>query len=205
MAEYSTLAGRSEAVLYEKKSQFIAYADHVKTTGQADEFLSSIKKKHYDASHWCYAFILRDGDIKRRSDDGEPRKTAGMPILDVIVHSGLSDVMIIVVRYFGGTLLGTGGLVRAYGTAARNALRKGEILVYRLCADLVIEIDYTFYDRLISALNSEGAKILSADFTDRITLKIRTLAENFPSIEEIIKTVTRGVQPEVLGESYEIF
>ena len=132
MADYKTVGAPSHDTIYEKKSEFIGYISHAKTEADAQAFLASIRKKHYDARHACYAYIIKDEKIERQSDDGEPQKTAGMPILEVLRHSGLEDVIIVVVRYFGGTLLGTGGLVRAYTQAAQAAVASAEILSYSL-------------------------------------------------------------------------
>ena len=150
-----TVGAPSHDTIYEKKSEFIGYISHAKTEADAQAFLASIRKKHYDARHACYAYIIKDEKIERQSDDGEPQKTAGMPILEVLRHSGLEDVIIVVVRYFGGTLLGTGGLVRAYTQAAQAAVASAEILSYSLCVDLSIEIDYPLYDKLMRLLKSE--------------------------------------------------
>ena len=114
MADYKTVKGEATGTIYEKKSEFIGYIAHAKTEAQAQEFLNKIRKKHYDARHHCYAYIIKDEGVVRQSDDGEPSKTAGMPILEVLRHSGLEDAIIVVTRYFGGTLLGTGTCPRLY-------------------------------------------------------------------------------------------
>ena len=111
-------------IFFKKRSRFIGYCAPVTTQEQALEFIEKIKSKHWDAKHNVYAYILREGGVKRYSDDGEPSGTAGMPVLDVITKNEIYDVCIVVTRYFGGVLLGTGGLVRAYSQGAKVALKQ---------------------------------------------------------------------------------
>ena len=200
-----TVAGEATATIYEKKSEFIAYITHVESVRQAGEYLAVLKKKYYDASHHCYAFSVKGEAVQRQSDDGEPQKTAGMPILDVIKHSGLEDVMIVVIRYFGGTLLGTGGLVRAYGGAAQAALEKAEILVYKTCVDMDMQVEYSLYDKLISCAHTHGAKVISTDFTDTVSIKFRMISGTQGPFLEDIRLITRGRQPRISREFLDIF
>ncbi len=205
MADYKTVGRESSATIYEKKSEFIGYIAHVKTRRQAAEYLAKIKKKHYDATHHCFAYIVKDEKIERQSDDGEPRKTAGMPILEVIRHSGLEDVIIVVVRYFGGTLLGTGGLVRAYTGAAQAAVAAAEILSYSLCVDISIQADYPLYDRLSNLFSARGAKILQTEFTDKVFIKGRMISGTQQKLVDEIKLLTKGREPDISREIYDIF
>lgn len=205
MADYKTVGRESSATIYEKKSEFIGYIAHVKTRRQAAEYLAKIKKKHYDATHHCFAYIVKDEKIERQSDDGEPRKTAGMPILEVIRHSGLEDVIIVVVRYFGGTLLGTGGLVRAYTGAAQAAVAAAEILSYSLCVDISIQADYPLYDRLSNLFSACGAKILQTEFTDKVFIKGRMISGTQQKLVDEIKLLTKGREPDISREIYDIF
>lgn len=205
MADYKTVGRESSATIYEKKSEFIGYIAHVKTRRQAAEYLAKIKKKHYDATHHCFAYIIKDEKIERQSDDGEPRKTAGMPILEVIRHSGLEDVIIVVVRYFGGTLLGTGGLVRAYTGAAQAAVAAAEILSYSLCVDISIQADYPLYNRLSNLFSACGAKILQTEFTDKVFIKGRMISGTQQKLVDEIKLLTKGREPDISREIYDIF
>ena len=125
---YITIKGRAEARFEEKKSVFIGYVCHVESEEEALAFVKEIKEKHKDATHNCYGYVMKGGILCRYSDDGEPQGTAGKPILDMLVKSGVDDVCVVVTRYFGGTLLGTGGLVRAYTSAALGALENAEII-----------------------------------------------------------------------------
>lgn len=205
MADYKTVGREASATIYEKKSEFIGYIAHVKTRRQAAEYLAKIKKKHYDATHHCFAYIVKDEKIERQSDDGEPQKTAGMPILEVIRHSGLEDVIIVVVRYFGGTLLGTGGLVRAYTGAAQAAVAAADILSYSLCVDISIQADYSLYDRLANLFSTCGAKILQAEFTDKVFIKGRMISGTQQKLVDEIKLLTKGRDPDISREIYDIF
>jgi len=171
MADYKTVKGEATGTIYEKKSEFIGYIAHAKTEAEAQEFLAKIRKKHYDARHHCYAYIIKDEGIIRQSDDGEPSKTAGMPILEVLRHSGLEDAIIVVTRYFGGTLLGTGGLVRAYTEGAKAALNAAEILTYKTCVDLNITVDYSLYDKITTLCQNKNGKIIDRDIEEGLAMK----------------------------------
>ncbi|MBQ3587797.1 MAG: YigZ family protein [Oscillospiraceae bacterium] len=205
MADYKTVAGVSHDTIYEKKSEFIGYISHAKTERDAQAFLASVRKKHYDARHACYAYIIKDEKIERQSDDGEPQKTAGMPILEVLRHSGIEDAIIVVVRYFGGTLLGTGGLVRAYTQAAQAAVASAEILSYSLCVDLTIDVEYPLYDRLMNICSARGAKIMDTQYTDRVSVKMRMVSGTETDLVNDIEVLTRGRKPDISPEIYDIF
>lgn len=205
MADYITVGGVYSDSIEEKKSVFIGYISPAKTEKEALEFLASVRKKHYDARHRCYAYIIKDGRIERQSDDGEPRKTAGMPILKVLRHSGIEDAIIVVVRYFGGTLLGTGGLVRAYTRAAQKAVRRAEILSYSKCVDLTFSIDYSLYDKMMSVISRDGGKVIDTRFTDSVSLKVRAVSGTQDKLISDIELLTKGKSPAVSEEIYDIF
>lgn len=205
MADYKTVGSVSHGTIYEKKSEFIGYIAHAESESEAVAFLNSIRKKHYDANHHCYAYNIKNENIERQSDDGEPQKTAGMPILEVLRHSGLEDVIIVVVRYFGGTLLGTGGLVRAYTQAAQTAVASANILSYSLCVDLTIDIDYALYDKLMNICKNHNAKILDTQFTDKVTVKARMISGTENDLVKEIEVLTKGKNPEISDEIYDIF
>lgn len=205
MADYKTVKGEACAAIYEKKSEFIGYINHVKSENEAVDFLNKIRKKHYDANHHCYAYIIKDENIVRQSDDGEPSKTAGMPILEVLRHSGLEDVIIVVTRYFGGTLLGTGGLVRAYTEGAKAAVNAAEILSYSLCVDLSIDVDYSLYDRIVTVCQNCGGKIVDTQFTDKVSITIRMLSGTQQKLIDEITPLTKGREPSVSCEIFDIF
>lgn len=168
MQKYNTVEFESSAEFIEKKSRFIGYVKPVKTQEEAVAFMNRIKSKHWDAKHNVYAYVLKDNNIQRYSDDGEPSGTAGVPVLDVILKSEVVDVCVVVTRYFGGTLLGAGGLVRAYSHGSKIALEAGNIISMGLCSVMSADVDYTFYERLSGLLADFGATVESTDYAEKV-------------------------------------
>lgn len=158
------------------KSRFLGYCLHVETEQEAQDALSRIRKRHYDARHCCYAFRLIEGGIARSSDDGEPSGTAGAPILSVLSGANVENTLCAVVRYFGGVLLGTGGLVRAYGKAASDALSAARIVQMRVCERLLIKVSYSAYNALEPLMRQKGYPY-DADFTEQVALTFQLPAE----------------------------
>ena len=154
---YKTIAHDAHAELVEKKSRFIAAVRPVTTEEQALEFIAAMRSKYYDASHNVYAYIIGVNNIMRYSDDGEPSGTAGIPALEVLKKEELIDVAVVVTRYFGGTMLGAGGLIRAYGSSAKLGIDAGGIVVRTLCDVVHIKADY-------SLLGKIQYELLSADY-----------------------------------------
>lgn len=142
-SEYKTVKRHGESFFTEKKSKFIGNAVPVKTEAEAIAFINEIKKKYADATHNVYAYAVSENNMQRYTDDGEPSGTAGMPVLDCIHRPGLTDTAVVVTRYFGGTLLGTGGLVHAYGKCAAAAIADACPIIRRLCAIYSVKCDYT--------------------------------------------------------------
>lgn len=171
MQEYKTVEKEASDFFIEKKSKFIGYAKPVKTQEEAVEFISKIKSKHWDATHNVYAYVLRENNIQRYSDDGEPSGTAGVPVLDVMLKESLVDVCVVVTRYFGGTLLGAGGLVRAYSHTSKIALEAAGIITMAQCSVMSAEVDYSFYDRLNILLSDFSAVILNTSFSDKVCVE----------------------------------
>ena len=147
MDSYITVRKYASFEYEDRKSVFIGEALPVSTEDEALSFIDSVKKKYPDARHHVYAYVLRDNSIMRFTDDGEPQGTAGMPVLDVIRKNGITDIAVVVTRYFGGTLLGTGGLVRAYTAAALGAVKEAEIITYDVYTTLKIEASYSDYQK----------------------------------------------------------
>lgn len=182
--EYRTVKNNSFDEYEIKHSRFIGYCCPVSSKEGAEAFISEIKSKHWDATHNVYAYIVRDGNIKRYSDDGEPQGTAGMPVLSVLEKEDVTDVCVVVTRYFGGILLGGGGLVRAYSHTAKIALDKARIITMAKAKELKITCDYTFYGKLEAFLRSENAVVFNSDFADNVTVDFRikdSLYQNFSS------------------------
>ena len=176
--EYTTLSKEASVSFIEKKSEFIGHASPVKTEEEAIEFIGKIRKKHSLATHNCYAYMLSNGSA-RYSDDGEPQGTAGVPILSVIQKGGFTDAVIVVTRYFGGILLGAGGLVRAYSASARDAVAAAKIVTYALCTEFEVECGYSEYQKLIPIIAQLGIKEEGSEFTDKVTLKLIARPELF--------------------------
>ena len=154
--QYRTIRAAASAEFVEKRSRFIGYISPVTTQQDAIAFIDSIKSKHWDATHNVPAYIIREGNICRFSDDGEPQGTAGMPALNVLQKEELTDCVLVITRYFGGILLGGGGLVRAYSHAAKIAVDAGSIVTRAECSIVKIRCDYTFYGRLASLIPEQG-------------------------------------------------
>ncbi|WP_296977295.1 YigZ family protein [uncultured Eubacterium sp.] len=171
MQEYKTVEKEASDFFIEKKSKFIGYAKPVKTQEDALEFILKIKSKHWDATHNVYAYVLRENNIQRYSDDGEPSGTAGVPVLDVMLKESLVDVCVVATRYFGGTLLGAGGLVRAYSHTSKIALDAAGIITMAQCSVMSAEVDYSFYDRLNILLSDFSAVILNTSFSDKVCVE----------------------------------
>ena len=201
--EYRTIKEFSNDEYIVKRSRFIAYAKPVTTVDEANSFIAEIKSKHWDATHNVYAYILREGGIKRYSDDGEPQGTAGVPVLDVLEKENLVDVCVVVTRYFGGILLGGGGLVRAYSHSAKIGVDSAKIITMAHCLDLAVECDYTFYGKLNSFLANEETVILDTQFTDNVKVVFRIKGENKENIDAKITDLSNGrVETTIISEDF---
>lgn len=173
--KFLTIKEEISAELQEKKSRFIANIFYVETEEEASQKLAQIKKTHHDAKHNVYAFRLSSG-LEKYSDDGEPSGTAGVPILDILRGENLSNVLIVVTRYFGGILLGTGGLVRCYGGSAKQALENAKRVEMKLCTEYEVCTEYENYNSLLYYFNKNNIKVLENNFEEKI--KIIVLVEN---------------------------
>lgn len=173
--EYKTIARPCEAKFIEKKSEFIGYLCPVQNEEQAIAFIDQIRSMHRKATHNCYAYILRENNTARHSDDGEPGGTAGVPIYEVLRKEGLTDICCVVTRYFGGIMLGAGGLVRAYTKGAKDAVDAAQIKCMAAAEELVVTVDYGLYGRLAQVFLDFDARVTDEQFADnvKITLFIR--------------------------------
>lgn len=170
--EYKTISERCEARFVEKKSEFIGYLSPVKTEEEAIAFINEIRAMHRKATHNCYAYILRENSTARHSDDGEPSGTAGVPIYEVLRKEELCDVACVVTRYFGGIMLGAGGLVRAYTRGAKDAVDAAKIKVMAEAAKAEITVDYSLYGRLPQIFAEFDARTESEDFADTVKVTV---------------------------------
>lgn len=172
MRPYRTIGHASEAEFTEKRSRFIGRCFPVQSEAEAQEILVAIRKKHYDATHNCYAYIVgEDGLTARYSDDGEPQGTAGQPMLEVLKAKGITNVLCIATRYFGGILLGAGGLVRAYARSAADACSAAGLIEYICAVSFDVNIDYSRYGAIEGFVRST-AQVDAVNFTDSVTMSV---------------------------------
>ena len=168
-----TVFARYESEKIIEKSRFLTYSAHVESEEEARAFIAEIRGKHSLATHVCYAFIAdKTGNLQRFSDDGEPQGTAGVPILEVLKNKKLFETAVAVVRYFGGTKLGAGGLVRAYSSSAAENLDGADIRVLEMCQQWRIEVDYTGIDGVQKYLSTHTCTLLSTDYGEKVCFEI---------------------------------
>lgn len=200
---YKTVAAEAADEFTEQRSRFIGYVCPVKTEEEAAAFIEKKKKQHWDARHNVYAYVLREGGIQRSSDDGEPHGTAGIPVLEVMLKSGVTDAVIVVTRYFGGILLGTGGLARAYTRGARIALEAGGIITMQKCSICRLECDYNQYGRLSGLIPQCGGVTEDTEFGSNVVMTFHIPPEQYGGFLKQLADITCGsVEPEILGEKY---
>lgn len=192
MREYKTVELESSDYFVEKKSKFIGYAKPVSTQDEAVEFINSIKSKHWDATHNVYAYVLRENNTQRYSDDGEPSGTAGVPVLDVILKENVTDVCVVATRYFGGTLLGAGGLVRAYSHTSKIALDAAHIITMANCQIYSVIVDYSFYDRLNVLLSEFGANVIKSDFSASVSVEFSIKEDISELLKDKLTDISNG-------------
>jgi uncharacterized YigZ family protein len=177
----------TESIFVEKKSKFISYIAPAYTEQEAVDFIHSIKKKHYDASHNCSAFIIgEEGNIQRSSDDGEPSGTAGIPILEVLRKESLTNTVVVVTRYFGGTMLGAGGLIRAYTKGCADAVNVAGIMILQPYSVYGITIDYNMLSKIQHEMGKKEYLIVDTQYLDIVILKMLVKPEHGEVFQEDI-------------------
>ena len=189
---YTTLAGEGEAEFTEKKSVFIGYAAHVENEEDATERIKARKKEFADARHNVWAYLCNGEIVARYSDDGEPQGTAGVPVLDTVKKSGVTDAVVVVTRYFGGILLGAGGLVRAYSHTARLALDAAQIITYEQYTEMEIVCSYAEYQRYLPELPRFGAVVDDTDFSDRVRVRFAVKDAAVAALSERVREISGG-------------
>lgn len=189
---YKTIEGSAFSDFTEKKSRFLTNASHVQSPEEAMEFLKKIKEKHWDATHNVYAYILKNNQIQKYSDDGEPRGTAGIHVLNILVKAQIYDIIVVVTRYFGGTLLGAGGLVRAYSLGCKSVLENAKIISVHFCQKIYINFDYSLYSKIQSLLSKYHHKILSTSYDNNISLEFAVHASSFEVLSAELLEITSG-------------
>ena len=186
----TTVGKAASAEFTEKKSVFIGYTAPVSTAEEAEAFIQSIKKKHADARHNVSAYTV--GNSIRYSDDGEPKGTGGVPVLEVIKKSGVDGTVVVVTRYFGGILLGAAGLVRAYSKAAAMAIEAAGIVTYREYTECTVTCDYSLYDKLLYDIGRRTVITDGTDFGSNITLRLAVLSSEYGAFEKAVHAMTNG-------------
>lgn len=200
-----TIIGNTEAEIVEKRSKFIANLYYVETVEQAENKLKEIKKKYNDARHNCFAYRVceKEVTVERASDDGEPSGTAGAPMLNLLSKSELTNCIIIVTRYFGGILLGTGGLVRAYTEAAKQAIEKANLVTIQIGEEILVTITYDKLGEFQYYCQKNNINVISIEYRENIICKIQTIVEEKEKIlQETVKKQYNIQNIEVTKEVY---
>ena len=190
---YRTIDAEAFGEIEEKRSRFLAALRHVESREEAEAFYEEIRKKHYSARHNCTACVIgKAGDFLQSSDDGEPSGTAGRPMLDVLQGAGLTDVAAVVTRYFGGTLLGTGGLTRAYSSAVQEALKGARIIEKTLRKKLKITAAYDAIGKLQHMFAQRQIPVLESEYGERVILQVAVLPEEVENVKTAVADATAG-------------
>lgn len=198
LSQYKTVYAGGEAEIIEKKSRFIATVHPVKNEDEAIAFIESTKKKYWNATHNCSAYVIGDQfQIQRYSDDGEPSGTAGKPMLDVLLGEQIHDVAVVVTRYFGGTLLGMGGLVRAYSLSAKEGILASKIITKTYGQKMQIQTDYTGLGKIQYILGQKGITILNSIYTDKVELEVLLSQDE---IKQTMAEITEGTNGQAAME-----
>ncbi len=205
LPKYKTVKNNGFYEETEKRSKFISYSFPVNSQPQIQKYLKEIKFKHQDARHHVYAYTLIENFSERYSDDGEPTGTAGLPVMNIIKSFDLYNVLVIVVRYFGGILLGTGGLRKMYGSGAKGAVLNAEIAQADLCAEISLNVDYKEYDKISAIITKYKAKISDIKYSDTVNLNFYIKKDNLKIITQKLSDTLKGKEKvKILSESYQI-
>lgn len=193
MKEYCIIADEAQAEITEKKSRFIAHVIPVETEEEALSKIEALKKEYWDARHNCYAFVIGEmGEVQRFSDDGEPQGTAGKPILEVLLNQNIHNTLVVVTRYFGGTLLGTGGLVRAYGKATSEGIKNATTMVVCDGKKFDLKIDYNSVGKVKHVMVQLGIVNVEEDYGEDVVMHIHMKASDFETFESQVRDITSG-------------
>ena len=203
MTEYYIPTASAEAELVEKRSRFIGQVRPVETEEEARAFVEQVKKKHYDARHNCWCYRLQDGGVERYSDDGEPQGTAGQPMLNVFQREEITNVVCVVTRYFGGVLLGAGGLVRAYTQSAKDALDAAGVSVVRRWVEAAVPCPYSFFDRVKLEVEAHGGVLGETEYAADVTVHA-LLPEGQVEVfsARMTELTAGGTEVQILGEAF---
>ena len=191
-ASFSTLGREAHAEMIEKRSRFIGHAAPVKTEKEALDFIARIRHEYADATHNVYAYMLKENNIARYSDAGEPQGTAGIPVLEVIKKLGVTDCVIVVTRYFGGILLGAGGLVRAYGASAKAACDAAGTVKFEPYTEFTVEANYSDFNKLQPVLGRFDLKTDGTDYAENVVLRLAIREGEFEKARLAVTEATAG-------------
>lgn len=203
MTEYFVPTAASEAELVEKRSRFIGHVWPVESEEQAREYIEQMKKKYHDARHNCWCYRLKEGGVERYSDDGEPQGTAGQPMLGVFQKEGVTNVVCVVTRYFGGILLGAGGLVRAYTQSAKDALDAAGISVVRRWVEVSAVCSYSLFERMKLEVDAVGGVLGDVEYAADVTVHAllpEGAVEDFSA--RVVELTAGTAEAEVTGEAF---
>lgn len=200
---YKTIQKKTFCEITERHSRFIGYIRPANTENEANMFINNIRTKHWDAKHNVYAYSILKDNVMRYSDDGEPHGTAGMPVLNVLKRNEITNAVIVVTRYFGGILLGTGGLIRAYSDSAKLAVDSAGIISMLLCFRLQIYCDYNMYGKVSAIIMSMSPKVEKPEFLDKVKMNFYIDKDKLDSLNKSLNDIISGkIKIEIIGEKY---
>lgn len=202
LSSFNTIKSAGYFEETEKRSKFISYCFPVNLESEAADIIKKIKSDHPNARHHVYAYLI-NGVCERYSDDGEPSGTGGLPILNAIKSANLSNTLVVVVRYFGGILLGTGGLRKMYGSGASNVLNTCESVEMMLCSHICLDVDYNMYSKFISVISKYGAKVISHNYSEKIEIEFLIKKELVERLQKELSDIFKKDKVfEILKEEY---
>lgn len=202
LSSFNTIKSTGYFEETEKRSKFISYCFPVNSESEAADIIKKIKSDHPNARHHVYAYLI-NGVCERYSDDGEPSGTGGLPILNAIKSANLSNTLVVVVRYFGGILLGTGGLRKMYGSGASNVLNTCENVEMMLCSHICLDVDYNMYSKFISVISKYGAKVISHNYSEKIEIEFLIKKELVERLQKELSDIFKKDKVfEILKEEY---
>ncbi len=202
MNDFFTISEESVFEETEKRSKFISYSFRVSGAEDVKAKLDTVKSKHWDAKHHVYAYVLNENSAVKFSDDGEPGGTAGLPVLNAIQSENLANTLVVVVRYFGGILLGTSGLRSMYYSGAKNVLKISGKTHFTLCKKAGLEVSYSKYGAVLKIIESFGSKVLKTDFEDNIKISVAIPEINFKSFEDKMFQISECSINDKSGDEY---
>ncbi len=206
MDGYRTIEAPARDEFIERRSRFIGHIAPVATDEEAVAFVNAIREQHREATHNVYAYVLRQDQLTRFSDDGEPQGTAGKPVLEVVLREGLVDVAVVVTRYFGGILLGAGGLVRAYAQGAKTAIDAARVLNMQPAALVELDMGYDFYGKATYILPQYEVQVTDSRFEEGVRLQLLCKASRLAALTHQLRELSAGtVAPVILDERFAHF